>query len=114
MMKIQKKHAVAAVKFIKLFLDNRYYPADQLEEILLGKVLGFGVYHKLLQSGDTKDWRGASEIKVDIKARLDLTEEEIGAILDMRAEVDADGQIPEGSTKFMEDTAKYLNKTFTI
>ena len=113
-MKIQKKHAVAIVKFTKLFFDNKYYPADTLEEIMLGKILGFGVYHKLLQSGDTKNWRGASEIKVDIQARLDLTDEEAGAILDMRAEVDADGQVPEGSTKFMEDTAKYLNKTFTI
>jgi len=111
-MKIQKKHAVAVVKFIKLFLDNRYYPADELEEVLIGKILGFGIHHTLVKSGDTKDWRGADEIKVDVCARLDLTDEEASAILDMKAEVDADGQIPEGSTKFLVDTAKYLIKTF--
>jgi len=112
-MKVQKKHAVAVTEFIKLFLDHRFYPADQLEEAMIGKILGFGIHHTLVKKGDTKNWRGASEIKVDIQARLDLTNDEASAIIDMVNEVDADGQVPQGSTEFMRLTVNYLIKTFT-
>lgn len=112
-MKITKKHAVAILKFTKLFLDYRYYPADELEEIMIGKILGFGIHHGLIKAGDTANWRGASEITVDIQARLDLTSDESSAILDMLTEIEADSQVKKGSTDFMRSTVNYLIETFT-
>jgi len=110
-MKIIKKHAVAITKFIKIFLDNGFYGADPSEEVLLGKVLGFGQHNKLVEPTLPRGWKGAREVKVIKCARIDLTEDEAWSILAMVSEVREDETVEE-CTKFMDSTLTYLNKKF--
>lgn len=110
-MKIPKCHAVNCTDFILIFLEDGYYPMDELELGIIRKVLGFGQYHGMVKA-DTSKCPGAKEVgKLKKTARLDLTADEASAILDMFTEVDGNDML-EWEMDFFNKTFKYLLKEF--
>ncbi len=93
-MKIEKKHAVALFDFMVQYLECGYYPIDDdvNESAMVSKILGFGRHHELVEEEWIDSWIEKRELPAAKKiARIDLTEEEGYAILQMAAEsVDKD------------------------
>ncbi len=93
-MKIEKKHAVALFDFVVQYLECGYYPIDDEvdESAMISKILGFGRHHELAEDEWLDGWVEKRELPKAAKvARIDLTESEGCAILDMLSEsVDKD------------------------
>ncbi len=109
-MKIEKKHSVALFDFMVQYLECGYYPIDDEvdESAMISKILGFGRHHELAEDGWLDGWvekRGLPKAKK--VARIDLTEEEGCAILDMLSESVGKDIDENPAIKRMRD---YINK----
>ena len=110
-MKLIKRYSVAVTKLIGIFLEDGYYPMDPMEGRMIAKVLGFGGYHKLV-SPDIDGCKAWKEIpKVKKTARLDLTQGEASAILDVYQEMQGNPNLDD--LDFFIPTSKYLLKEFS-
>lgn len=88
-MKIENKHAVALFDFMVQYLECGYYPIDDEvnESAMISKILGFGRHHNLAEENWIDGWVEKRELpKAKKIARIDLTEEEGCALLDMLSE----------------------------
>lgn len=88
-MKLQRKHALSCVKYIVDYLEAGYYPLEEItnERAMMGKIFGVGLYQELVTMEVVDKWIKKMEVSKPKKsARLDLTESEMRAILDMFGE----------------------------
>lgn len=106
-MKLQKKHAIACVDLILIFLEDGYYPMDEMEGIMIGKILGFGQHHKMVKE-DVDGCKCWKEIGPVVKSmRLNLTEDEMSAILEIDKELCKNNNL-EYEMDFFEPTTRYI------
>lgn len=109
-MKIEKKQAVALFDFMVQYLECGYYPIDDEvnESAMISKILGFGRHHELAETSWIDGWVEKRELpKAKKIARIDLTEEEGYAILQMAAE-SVDKDIEDNSA--LKRLRNYINK----
>ena len=111
-MKLQKKHAIACVDLFLYFLEDGFYPMNQKEGDMIGKILGFGQHHNMVKA-DTTECKCKKEIgPIKKTARLDLTEEEMGVIIEVDREMQESPSMEE-DISFFVPTAKYLMKVLS-
>jgi hypothetical protein len=106
-MKLQKKYAITCVDLILIFLEDGFLPMDKMEGVMIGKILGFGRHHKMVKEDidGCKAWKEIGPIKKT--ARLDLTEDEMSAIIEIDEEMEESNSLEE-DVAFFEPTIKYL------
>jgi len=110
-MKLQKKFSVSCLNFILDYLAHGYYPVDDNvnESQLISKIFGFGLYQGLIEDEAIRWDIQRIELPEPKKtARLDITDEEASAILDMMSE--AFREIDE--TNDYKRLKTYLTKEF--
>ncbi len=109
-MKIEKKHSVALFDFMVQYLECGYYPIDDEidESAMISKILGFGRHHELVEDEWIDDRVENRELPPAKKiARIDLTEGEGCAIIDMLSESVGKDIDENPALKRLE---KYINK----
>ena len=113
-MKIEKKHAMNIAKMFVEFLEGGYYPLDDLEADLYGRIHGFCIHHKLLEESVDEYAGGHAVCKPPAKtkrARLDIqSPAEAYKIMDIHDELAG----PRGNydLSYMKPTLRYLEKHF--
>lgn len=86
-MKIQKKFAVILFNYIFDYLDCGYWPLTPEEGLMLNRVLGFGLHHKMLERAAVDSFCLSREIPgVKPVARVELDREDALSIQDMMEE----------------------------
>jgi len=90
-MKIPKKYAVMAAEFMELYIRDGFWPVTPSECVFVGKVMGFGAYHSVIDLDEELiallDSVGAYCLPPKKKcARLDVEGQEFGSLSDMVTE----------------------------
>ena len=112
LMLVQKKHAMAIADMFTFMAFEGYYPLSPGEEGLIGRCLSFAVYHDLADQKELEATVGYGDIKIKKTARLDLTGDNICAIISVYKEVCSDPNLEEGGLDGVPAAVKYLEKTF--
>lgn len=109
-MKLQKKFAIQVAEFMRLYLENQYFPLDDMEAHLISKVLAFGKHHGIVDSDFIGNYKTRDIKNFPATARLDLTDVEMEAIIDMMKEVTKDTSVEFEMDPSHKGLTYYLTK----